>query len=499
MIKKWLALCLSAFLMIQQMTAPVWAEEIVPVAEEQQEIQTITAEEALWLIDAVGSHLGIYGRDETISERKLYKAAVVHLVQENPEIYTTVLKAMLESIDAYSEYYTPEEAKTVMESINGEIIGIGITITFHDDGRSRVSSLIPGAPAEKAGIRVGDILYTADGKSLIGEKSELVTSAIRGEEGSTLHLEVIRDEEILAFDIVREPIIETSVEYEIHQEGEEKLMYIRVYNFIKNTAEKFREALKAAAEAGITNLIIDLRDNGGGIFQQAIEIANEFVPKEAIITKEDHKNPLFNVIYAGDKLEEKAPYDTVVLINENSASASEVLAAALYENDMATLIGTNSYGKGTIQTLNSLMNGAMIKYTSGYYLTPNGNNLNGVGLVPDTYVENRTKAVPEDRFGKFGYSTTYREGDRGEEVRTAKEILDFFGIFQGEINDVYDRDLYYAVYAFQKQTGLFPYGVLDLTTQGQIQSYLGQAKIIVDEQKAAGFAYFGMTMPEEEE
>ena len=210
-----------------------------------------------------------------------------------------------------------------------------------------------------------------------------------------------------------------------------------------------------------------------------------------MITTEDHKNEIFNKTYVASA-GEKGSFDTVVLVNKNSASASEVLAAALRENECAVLVGTQTYGKGTIQTINDLQTGGMIKYTTGFYLTPNGNNINGVGLTPDATVENELVPIDPERYGAFTYDKVYALGDTGEEVKRAKEVLSLFGIFRGEVNDVYDQDLFYAVYAFQQQAKVFPYGVLDLTTQLQLRNYLSMAKEEKDDQFDAAMAHFGL-------
>lgn len=489
-------------MVVLSFAVPAAAEEAaadtdVQATEAAADPEVLSAEDAQDLIQAVAMQLGIYARYEDISERSLYKTAVERLVEENPDLYHEVLKAMLESVDEHSEYYTAEEAEKLMQTVNGEVNGIGVSIDFTNPEAARIVSVIPDTPADKAGIQVGDLLVGADGVDLRGMQSESILSLIRGAVGTTVHIDVERNGAVMGFDIVRDAIIGTSVTSKIFEDSGEKLMYIRVYGFVKNTAEKFEEALKEADLAGIENLIIDVRDNGGGILGQAVEMANNFVPKDSIITTEDHKNEIFNKVYKGTKVV-KSKYNTVVLINENSASASEVFAAALHENGAATLIGTRSYGKGTIQSINGLQTGGMIKYTSGFYLTPSGNNINGVGLVPDAYVENQLEPINEEEFGSFEYTRTYQVGDTGEEVRLAKEILKLFNIYQGEMNDVFDQDLYYAVYAFQTQAQIFPYGVLDLTTQLQLHNFLSKAKIEIDDQLKAGFAHFGMTMPSEE-
>ena len=259
---------------------------------------------------------------------------------------------------------------------------------------------------------------------------------------------------------------------------------------IEDYAASLKDSVMAKKEK-IENLIIDLRDNGGGLLDQAIAMADCFVPEGKIITTQDQKIQLFNKVFQGSK-GKKEKYNIVLLMNEYSASASEVFAAALRENDLATIIGTKTYGKGTIQSVSSLQTGGAIKYTMGFYLTPQGNNINKVGLTPDIYVENSKEKMSPDHFGTFVYDTVYQEGDSGKEVKMAKQILEFMGLYQGEINEEFDRDLYYAVYAFQTQADLYPYGVLDLTTQLQLRNRLGMSEREHDDQMAEAYAYFGI-------
>lgn len=474
----------------------VWAEEAVQ-AETPMPPGLLTAEEAIGITEGVSKHLLMYARDESISYGSLYEGAIERVLEENPELYATALRGMLESIDEYSEYYNAEESAALMENVTGGIVGIGVTIDFSDAEAAKIVSVIPDTPAERAGLEVGDILVRADGHELQGIKSELILNLIRGDAGTPVYIEVERNGEIIGFNMIREEIIGTSITTEIIEKDGIKVMHIRVHGFVANTAEKFAEALAEADKAGITNIIIDVRDNGGGILDQAVAMADNFVPKGKTITTEDHKIALLNKKYAGTKID-KNKYKIVVLVNGYSASASEVLAAALDENEEAVLVGEKTYGKGTIQTITGLPDGGMIKYTSGYYLTPNGNNINGVGIKPDIYVTNHTEKVDATKFGDFGYTKVYREGDTGEEVKTAKEILSFFGIYVGEINDVYDRDLYYAVHSFQARVGVYPYGVLDYTTQLQIHNYLRMIDVEVDDQLNTALSEFGIDMESEE-
>lgn len=491
--KKRVAILLSLVLFVLPISVSVWGVE-GETAENQlvSDPEALTSTEASDLVAAVAKHLNIYGRYDEIDYTSLYQGALKRLLETNPELYHEALKGMLASIDEHSEYYTAEEAKVLYQNLSGEITtGIGVTIEFTEKYGAVVTSVIPGTPAERAGIRVGDILVSADGVSLIGLKSETILSMIRGEKGTTVVVGVERDGASLSFTMVREPLMGTSVTHEIFEEDGKKVMVIRVYGFLSNTAEKFKESLAAAKKEKVENLIIDLRDNGGGLLDQAVAMADCFVPEGAVITTQDQRIQMFNQVFKGSE-GKKEQFNIVLLMNEYSASASEVFAAALRENELATIIGTRSYGKGTIQSISNLQTGGAIKYTMGFYLTPLGNNINKLGLVPDIYVENTLEKMNPDCFGTFLYDKVYQEGDKGESIRVAKDILHFLGLYQGEINEEYDRDLYYAVYAFQSQTNLYPYGVLDLTTQLELRNRLGMTNREHDDQITEAYAYFGI-------
>ncbi len=454
--------------------------------------EEVSAEQRVQSLSELIDYLSIHVRYEDVDAESLYKNGLLGVLEEHPELYESVMKNVLESIDGHSEYYNSEEALLLKEQVTGTIVGIGITFQMCADGVD-VRSVIPDTPASKTGIEVGDVIVSADDILLEGMNSDTAASYIRGEEGSLLRLGVKRKNisDILYFDMKREKITGTSVESEIFEDGADKLMYIAVYGFVTNTAQCFKEAIDEAASKGIKNLVIDVRDNGGGMFDQVIQMADYLLPKDRIITIEDHKIKFLNAVYQS-YTEPVADFDTVVLINENSASASEVLAAALSENGCATLIGTKSYGKGTIQTMVDMVYGDSIKYTVGYYLTPNGNNINGIGLTPHSVVENTSAPFDMSKYDEFSYEKIYKAGDKGIEIKTAKELLKAWGAYDGEIDDIFDEELENAVYLFQASTELYPYGVLDLTTQHQIYTRLEKSKVINDDQLDAAFAYFGM-------
>lgn len=449
-------------------------------------------EEAASIVQEIANYLGVYSRYDEVSANSLMRSGLLNLLEKNPELYGQVMQAMLESIDEYSEYYPPEEAQTFRENISGTVIGIGITFDMVEEGVN-VVSVIRDTPASNAGLEVGDIIVSVDDVSLAGMGSEKAASYIKGEENTPLRIGVKRKglDSVMYIDMVREKIIGTSVSSAVYRDSDTgaQAMYIRVYGFVSNTAEAFKAELDKAKEQKISNIIIDLRDNGGGIFEQAIEMADYLIPKGSVITTEDHKVSQFNVEYKA-QTDDSYKFSTVVLINENSASASEVFAAALRENDCAYLIGKKSYGKGTIQSVVDLPYGDCMKYTIGYYLTPKGNNIHKVGLAPDSSIENTYTPFEIEKYQKFSFMNVYDLESRGEEVQTAKELLKIWGTYKGEINDVYDREMADAVYKFQMGTGLYPYGVLDLTTQNSLYTRLAKSKVLHDDQLDAALSHF---------
>lgn len=451
---------------------------------------------AMFVQDVV-NHLSVYAGYDSVTPHNLYKEGLKRAIEKHPEIYEDVLTGILESIDENSEYYNAEDTKILREELTGTIVGIGITFQMCNEGVD-VRSVIPDTPASNGGLQVGDVIVSADGNELAGMNSDTASSFIKGEKGTTVRIGIKREgvDNIIYVDLVRDEIIGTSVTSETFEEGEKKLQYITVYGFIGNTAEMFKAALDDAAAKGISNIIIDLRDNGGGIFDQAILMADHLLPQGSTITTQDQRIDVFDVVYKAE-LPDTHKFNTVVLVNENSASASEVLSAALRENDCAILIGQQTYGKGTIQTVADLAHGDSMKFTIGFYLTPLGNNIHKIGLTPDYIVENTVTPFDISKYPRFEYANRYKIGDTNAEIKTAKEMLKEWGLFDGEVNEIFDSALEKAVFSFQTATGLYPYGVLDITTQHQLYTRLEKSKVVHDDQLAAAFAEFEMTYPKD--
>ena len=239
---------------------------------------------------------------------------------------------------------------------------------------------------------------------------------------------------------------------------------------------------------GIKDIIIDVRNNAGGYYDEAIATADLFLPKKAVISSESHRVSILNKTYVAKG--DDPGYNTVILINEYSASASEVLAAALSENNAATLIGTKSYGKGTVQTMIGLANGGMMKYTTAFYLTPTGKNIEGIGLMPNIQVENTREAVDLSQFTSLKYKHTYSVGMSNPEIKNAKEMLNFLGLYHGEINEYFDENLKIVLTAVQKSTDYIePNGILNPVTQIEILDLLCSATVLNDNQLDAAIEF----------
>ena len=456
---------------------------------QETEIEEEMTKEAL-ILETLAENLSVYVRYPEVNEGSLLIGALNEVLKDNPELLDKALSGMLSSIDENSVYYPKDEARTLFESLEDEIVGIGVTV-LERDGKIVVSQTVPGTPAEKAGIKSGDIIVEADGINLNGLDLDTAIGYIRGEIGTSVTVKVWRSSinGYISFTMVREKVVSNPVEYEELDDDSGKVAKITFYSFTENSYTYFKEALTKADKAGIKNIILDLRNNGGGYLDQAIKIADEFLPEGMTITLEDHKINVLDKHYIAEG--EDTGYNVVVLINGMSASASEVLTAALKENDKAKVIGETSFGKGTVQTITGLSNGGVIKYTIAYYLTPKGNNIHKLGITPDAVVENSYKEVDMSKFGEFDYNNIYSPGDKAPQIKTAKEMLSYLGVYIGEIDDVYDENMRLAVMTFQSiKDELFPYGVLDKTTQLSLYSTMCELKEEVDDQLQAALDAF---------
>lgn len=300
------------------------------------------------------------------------------------ELEEGVYKGILESLeDPYSVYYTPEELLDLQQQTEGIYYGIGAYISQNKEaGYVQISKVIKNTPAEESGLMQGDYIYMVDGEDMFDKDSTYVVSRIKGDEGTKVMLTVLRETESepLEIEVERRKIESPTVEYEMLDNG---MAYIQIVEFDLVTTSQFETAYKQAKQDGMKGLIIDLRSNPGGNLSTVCDIARMLLPKGLIVYTEDKYGE--RVEYSCDG-SQQIEVPLVVLTDGYSASASEILAGAVKDYGIGTLVGTTTYGKGIVQKVISLTDGSAVKLTVSTYYTPNGNNIHEKGIDPDVEV-----------------------------------------------------------------------------------------------------------------
>lgn len=281
--------------------------------------------------------------------------------------------------DEYAEYIPADKMKEYTESIMGNFVGIGIYMVKNTEkDLVQVLSPIRESPAEKAGIKAGDLITNVNGVSYTADQMSEMANTIKGEEGSKVTIEILRGEATLTFEVTREKVNTNPV---YSEKLENDIGYLEITSFDEGVAEDFKAKYLSLKEQGIKGLVIDLRDNGGGLVTEALKIVDYIAPKD--------QTTLITVDKDGKEEISKTKEDAIItepivlLVNSSSASASEIMAGALKDLKCATIVGTKTYGKGVIQQLLTLSNGAGLKITVEEYYTPNKTKINKVGITPD--------------------------------------------------------------------------------------------------------------------
>lgn len=294
------------------------------------------------------------------------------------------IKGYIEGLeDPYTEYISKEDMDSYLDDTMGNFVGIGIYMiknTKYD--KIQVLSTIKDSPAEKAGIQAGDLIVSVDGIEYKADDMTTASNKIKGEEGTKVTVEILRGTENIKYELERAKVKVNQVEGKVLSNN---IGYIKFTSFDETTAEDFKKQYQELEKKNIKSLIIDLRNNGGGIVDQALEIADYVAEKDSVLLYEVDKNNKETVRKA--KTESIINMPIVILTNENTASASEILAGALKDLGKAKTVGTTTYGKGVIQQILKLNDGSGLKITIEEYQTPNKNKINKVGIEPDEKVE----------------------------------------------------------------------------------------------------------------
>lgn len=349
----------------------------------------------LSLLKYFGIHLSF---SESAAQQAYDKAKVVEKCineyyqgeVEESELVNGAVKGMVDALgDKYSQYYTEEEYKEIMSGINGSYVGIGVTLRQEEDGSIVVVKVTEGGPADQAGIQENDRFLSVDGKDVTKMKLDEVVSMIKTEKNDerTISLSVGRSGKDGESEVLEKQVVCSEVKViSVTSERYDDVGYIRVSEFDKETSGQFGVAVENYRADDVKGLVVDVRDNGGGSLDAAIEMLDELLPEGELITEKSKKDG-DKVYYSSDKKSYDKPI--VILMNGNSASASEVFAGTLQARGAAKLVGTKSFGKGIVQTVLSLEHscGGGLKLTTAEYFLPGGISIHGKGLTPDDEIE----------------------------------------------------------------------------------------------------------------
>ena len=321
------------------------------------------------------------------------------------------LKGYVEGLgDPYTEYYTKEEMADLREELNSEYVGIGVYIGNNAvDNTIVIAGTIKSSPAEEAGLKAGDVVEKIDDVSYTGKQLSEATKVLKAEEGTTVKLTILRDEKEIEINITRRKI---TVEHVSSKMMDNNVAYIKIDSFDNNVADSFKSQLTDLMKGNVNGIIIDLRSNGGGIVTEATDIADLFLEKDEtiLITKSKKDNEEKITKSKQDPIVKNTP--VVILVNEATASASEILAGALKDKYNATIVGKTTYGKGVIQSLYNLTDGSGLKITTDEYFTPNHNKIQKTGITPDVEVD-----LTKDADGN------YETGDKDAQLLKAIEVI----------------------------------------------------------------------------
>ena len=312
---------------------------------------------------------------------------------ENASVQGMVAELKRKYKDRFSHYFGPGAFARFQELTEGSFSGVGMSVTGVKQGL-RVARVFDGSPAKDAGIRQGDIVTEVDGKSIAGDDPDLATAEIKGEAGTDVTLTVVGPSgEKRELTLTREQLAVPVVEGSMEEVDGTKVAYVQLLSFSRGAHAQLRQEIERLDEQGAEGLVLDLRGNGGGLLEEAVLTSSIFVEDGVIVSTEGRTSPKETFDAVGDALPERP---TVVLINGDTASASEILTAALADAGLATVVGEKSFGKGSFQEVIELENGGALDLTVGEYLTRDGDSINKIGIAPDVPAPDRPATKPDE-------------------------------------------------------------------------------------------------------
>ncbi|UMZ74934.1 S41 family peptidase [Natranaerofaba carboxydovora] len=391
------------------------------------------------------------------------------------ELIEGALDGLFEKLDdPQTGYMTPSDLESMMIQTEGSYSGIGIEV-YQDGDYVKVLAPIAGTPGDDVGLESGDRIVKVDDEDVVGKDLDEVVNMIRGPEGSEVEVKAERqvayDEvEEHSFVIERKEIEMSSVE---HDYLEDRYGYVQIKNFTGTTAGELETTLDELLDNEVEGMVLDLRNNPGGLLDAAIEVGELLVPE----------GPIVHVMGRDEKLKsyesDGGIFDKpiVVLVNEVSASASEILAGALQDTGAATIVGTETFGKASVQNVMHLKHGGGLRYTMGRYQTPDGTDIHEKGLTPDVKMD----SPKSFQLGEEPITEDLSYGDEGEMVKTLQSILEFLDYYEGEVDGNFDTETEDALKSFQRDSGIIEDGVANNRVMIELQNKLDDLRDEDDE------------------
>lgn len=382
----------------------------------------------------------------------------------NEDLIDKALYGMSSSeLDLHTTYMSRQEVESFTTSIDMGFVGIGVQFTTADD-LNMITRVFHNAPADKAGVLPGDVIYSIDGELVEDFGSSEIESRVKGVEGTDVVIGFLRDNEVIELTITRGAVQNTAYGEMLDDE----VGYLQIYQFGSSTGEEVAGYLQMMSEQGLKKLIVDVRDDGGGYLEALVDVASSFLPAGTTVMKQVYADGSEEYSIAKEGMFENIN-GIVILTNGNSASAAEVFTLALKEQrDDVTIVGTTTYGKGTVQVTHVFSDGSALKYTTSKWVSPSGVWVNKVGIEPD--IEVRLHDILYEGYTILGDDEAYRYDSVGEDVRLIQLALDFLGYSVERTDGYFDRSTEKALIQFQNEFGIEEKGILNGKTQEAVFS-----------------------------
>ncbi|MGW9857067.1 carboxyl-terminal processing protease [Staphylococcus hominis] len=384
--------------------------------------------------------------------------------QNSSKLSEAAIDGMVKELkDPYSEYMTKSETKSFNEDVSGDFVGIGAEMQKKNKD-IMITSPMKDSPAEKAGLQPKDVVTKVNGKSVVGKPLNQVVKMVRGKEDTNVKLTVKRGSEEKDINIKRGKIHVKSVEYK--KKG--NIGVFTITKFQQNTASELKSTIIKAHDNGVRNIILDLRNNPGGLLDEAVKMTNIFIDKGQTVVQLKKGNDKETITTSNDALKDVKDMKVSILVNDGSASASEVFTGAMKDHHKAKVYGSKTFGKGIVQTTRELKDGSLLKYTQMKWLTPDGHYINGKGIEPDVKIDSpkyqSLSVIPSEK--------TYSIGDNNKNVKSIKIGLNALGYYNRDESNQFDNQLANAIKTFQSDNQLSETGKFDNKTNEKFTQLL---------------------------